>query len=521
MEDPKSPTPGKDKGAALTPTIPISRGRRPNQPARNGKVTRARATSVPTSRSQQPSPTRGRSSNATCGRADKVSPNSIPTANQVRLNATTNPQEPSKIENIISGNDASGNAILVNKIVYSYPEKSSSQCIQDLKLTNPHWDRVEIEECHGDVCEEHLQKVREHPNYKCWKNDDTTRLLWIYSHTKETIDFKTMDFETGDQKRIIAVAVAKELEQSPVVRDNALSYMFCRNSKNPELKLNDIVAVLRGLMWPLSFTQESLNVCLEETYNREGKSMYTDEHAKRALSDILLRWLKDTNVGRVYLVVGAIDECYIERKDILDLITTCCKGLAKVKWLITSDCDDIYIDYIKARLDPHDPSFKTIHLNERRKTGSKAGPRANRRRGKRKKALGKGTKETNQEMERGGEESAQVGEGYLDKRKGGASDTIPEEYVEEYVGEFFKGGAGGNKYEKPEVSGWKNGANAGRAKELKISDEGTPPLTKRTPSSPSNSGESTPVPQHGSVSKPGSLNIQDGSAKRGCSCVVQ
>ena len=205
-----------------------------------------------------------------------------------------------------------------------------------------------------------------------------------------------MDFETGDQKRIVAVAVAKELEQSPVVRANALSYVFCRNSKNPELKLNNTAAILRGLMWLLSLAQESLIIYLEETYNQEGMSMYKDQHAKHALSDILLRWLEDTNVDRVYLVVGAIDECYMEgKKDILhilDLITTCCKELAKVKWLITSDCDDIYINYIKARLDTHDRSFKTIHLNERRKPGSKAGTRAERRPRNNKKALCKGTK---------------------------------------------------------------------------------------------------------------------------------
>ena len=330
-----------------------------------------------------------------------------------------------------------------------------------------------------------------------------------------------MDFETGDQKRIIAAAITKELEQSPVVRANALSYVFCRDSKNPELKLNDTAAILRVLMWLLSDTQEKLRVYLGETYNREGMSMYKDQHAKHALSVILLRWLEDTHVDRVYLVIGAIDECYIEGKNdilhILNLITRCCKELAKVKWLITSDYDDIYINFIKARLDTDDRSFKTIHLNERRKPGSKWGTRAERRQRHKKKALGKGTKGTNQEIESGGEEDGQLREGYLDKGKGGASDTI----TEEYVAAFSKEVAGENRYEKPKVSGGKKGANAGRGQELNIPDERTPLLTQRTPSSPLNSGESTPIPQQGSVSEPGSSNVQDGSAKRGCLCVVQ
>ena len=491
--------------------MPNSPGRGAN---RTGKGTRARATSVPTPQSQQTPLTRDRNLNATCDRADEVLSNSGPTANRVRPNATTNPQEPSRIENTILGNNASGNAFLVNKIVHSYPEKPSSECIQNLRITNPRWDRAEVEECHGDLCKEHLKKVREHESYKVWKNDDETRLLWIYSHTNQAIDPETKDLETGNQKRTVAVAVAKELEESLVAHEHALSYMFCRNSRTPELKLNHTAAILRSLMWLLSLTQESLTVRLEGKYNREGKRMYEDENARHALSHILLEWLKDTKASRVYLVVGAIDECHPERKQILELITTWCKDLPKVKWLITSDCDDIYINYyIKAQLDHHGISFKTIHLNERskrKKSRTKKKPR------------GKGTKGTKQETKRGGEKSAHVGEGYSDKRKGGVSDTIPEENVEKYVGEFFKGAAGDNKNETPQVLGWEIGANPERARGLKISNERTPLLIQWTTSPPFNTGESTTIPQQGVVSEQGKLNTRDGSPKRWCwSCVVQ
>ena len=463
-----SPVPGKEKGAASTPKTSISRGRSPNRPAGSGNVTRARATSGPTLRSQQTFPT----SDRIYGRANKVT-KSGPLANQVWSNVTSYPQK-----STVSSSFASDNAIPTNTIIHSYPHhRSSSYCIKDLKLTNPLWDRDEIEECYGYVCEKYLQKVRNHPSYQRWKNDDETRLLWIYSYTGQTMDFKTRD-----QKKIIAVAIIKELEQSLVVRDNALSYMYCQNSKILELKLDDTAAILRGLIWMLCLTQESLTKRLEIAYSREGRSMYTDKHASSYLLNILTEWLRDTNIGIVYLVVGAIDECYPERKEVLDLIIECCKTLPKVKWVITSDCDDIYsnyIRYIEGKLDPYHLSFETIHLNERRGAGSKAGRRAERRQRK-KKALDKGTKGTNQEMEHRREESGLVGEGSLDIEKGGASDTISEGYVEE----FFKGVAGVNKYEEPEVSGWEKGANAERAKELKILDERILPLTKRTPSSP-------------------------------------
>ena len=249
--------------------------------------------------------------------------------------------------------------------------------------------------------------------------------------------------------------------------------------------------------------------------------MYKDQHAKHTLSNILLRWLEDTHVDKVYLVVGAIDECYMERRKdilhILDFIAKCCKKLAKVKWLITSDCDDIYINYIKAKLDNPDRSFKTIHLNERRRPGSKPRMRAEKRQRHKKKAPGKGTKGMNQEIERGGDEGGQLREGYLDKGKGGASDTI----TEEYIATFFKEVAGEDGYEKPKVSGGKKGAGAAREQGLNIPDESRQLLTQRTPSSPSKSKESTPVPQQRSMSEPSSSNVQDGSAKRGCLCVVQ
>ena len=561
VENPKSPTSGKGKRAASTPKVPVYRGRPTSQPARSGQVTVARATSVPDSQSQQASPTWGRSSAGTYGRADNVSSNYLPPADQVRPNATTHEQETFKFESIISGNKVEGSATQINSIIHR--EKNSSQAIQDLKLTKPHRDRANIENDHSDVCKEHLRKLREHSSYRRWKDDDEIRLLWIYSHSRQTM-VKTMDIETGHEKRIVAVAVAKELEESPVVRNNALSYMFCRNSINPE-KLNDTAAILRGLLWLLSLTQDSLTVYLEKTYNHEGKSMYTDEYAKGTLSDILLRWLGDTNVRRVYLVVGAIDECYIERKDILEflkLIIMRCKGLAKVKWLITSDYDDIYIDWIKWKLGPDDRSFETIHLNEGSKTlqdprfgtihlkessktlhnslfetyhliessktlpdpsfeahhpnkGSNMGRKAKRRarnlQRQKEVVITRGTRGTGQQMKHGGARSAQVVEGDLDKRKGGASDTIPEESVEEYDGleKLFDGGAGENKDIIEDVSGSEK-------------DEGTTPLTEPTPSPPLEMGKPTSVPQPGSVSEPSNLNVQKGSTKwGGCCCVVQ
>ena len=500
----------KDKEAALTPKMAISRGRRPNS---SGDVTRARATSVRSSRSQQTSPTRARSLSGTCDQADKVSSNSGPTANQVRPNATTNSQQPSEFGGIISGCNASGSAIMRNNIILNYSEKSR-KCIRDLKLTitNPYYDKRKIERRHGNVCEEHLRKVREHESYKRWRYEDDTRLLWIYSHTKQAI-FKSRDQEIGDQKRIVAAAVVKELEQSRVNHDSALSYMFCENSKNAELKLNDTAAILRGLMWLLTFTQESLTACLEEKYTQEGKRMFTDEHATSHLSDILSRWLEDTNVSRVYLVVGAIDESYMKRKDImdfLDLIIMCCKDLARVKWLITSDCDDFYFDYIQANLSLHKSSFAKIYLNQRSK---KKKPR------RKTKPAGKGTEGTNQEIQREAKESAQVGEGYLSKRKGRAGGTISEENIEELAGEFLKG-AEGDKNKKPDVSGGEKGPNQKRAKGPTIPDETTPLLPWQTSSSPSKPGESTPTPQQDGGSKQDKLNTRNGSAKRWCWCCL-
>ena len=150
----------------------------------------------------------------TSGGAVTVSSNSILTSSPVRPNTTTHPQEhPIITRSTISRNSARGNATLTNNIFHNVPERNSNRrCIQDLKITNPHWDRTDIEDRYGNVLEKHLQKVCNHPSYKRWKNDDETRLLWIYSHNRQTIDYKTMDFETGDQKRIVAVAVAKELE---------------------------------------------------------------------------------------------------------------------------------------------------------------------------------------------------------------------------------------------------------------------------------------------------------------------
>ena len=558
VENLKSPTPSKDKGVALTPKVPVSRGREPNRhspPARNGQITRGRAASLPTPQSHQTSHARVRSLNATGGRADMVMSKLVPAENQVQRNAATSSQQSSKVESTISRNIVKGGSTQINKIFNTLPEArrrkeiQDLQCIRDLKLTSPYYDRMKIVNRHSDVCDEHLQKISEHQSYKRWKDNDKVRLLWIYSHDIQTVNVKTMDFKTGNQKRTAAAAVAKELEQS-LVPDNALAYMFCQNSKKPELKLNDTVAILRGLMWLLSFTQESLTVRLEEKYNPQGISMYEDEHAEEALSDTLMEWLEDSNVGTVYLVVGAIDECYSDRTEVLDLIIKCCKRSAKVKWVITSDCDDIYstyINYIKDNLGPNHLSFETIHLNERSEKGGNGKMGAKKEQGQWETAPGNDTKGTSQEMEHGREESTGVAERHQGKRKRGVSITIQEDYGLENLfedvadsqartREIFDRMIAANyrlarevtsesmredELEKQEVLGPAKSPSLEREKELKIAHGRTPPRTERPLSSPSKLRESTSGPQKGSRSVRGKLNVQNGSAKKGSSCVVQ
>ena len=407
---------------------------------------------------------------------------------------------------------------MTNNIIYKLPGQNS-ECLQYLKITNPVSDKTSFKDRHRPVYENLLQKVREHPNYDCWKRDDETRLLWIYCHGSET-----MDFEAWDQKTIVAVAVANELEDSLMVPTNisnnqgALSYIFCGKSIHP--KLNTPAAMLRGLMWLLCLkesstvrSEESLAARLEERYYKEGMSLFEDQNATIALSDIFFKWLKDTNVSTVYLLVGAIDECYgEERRDtmrILDLITTRCKALANVKWLITSDYDD---SIIKARLKTHDRSFKIIHLNKRRTAG--------RRKRNKKKALDNDTEGTNPGIEGGGREGGQVKGEHLDKGKREAGDSI----TEGSVAVFLNNVANEDKDEEAEESDGEERANAERGQEIKkVQDEKKPRLIQRvqTPPLQLNSEERRPDLQQGRVSKPSNSNVPDGSAQRRGCCVVQ
>jgi NACHT domain len=202
-------------------------------------------------------------------------------------------------------------------------EAKNSQCLRDLRSTDPRDDKIRIERSKDDLLKDSYIWILNDPAFTDWRDKDDSQLLWIKG-------------DPGKGKTMLMIGLIKELSRQLESEPGSgiLSYFFCQSTDS---RLNNAVSVLRGLIYLLVSQQRTLIQHLRKRYDTAGQRFFEDTNTFYALSAILSDMLHDsTSIARVYLMVDALDECDSELPQLLDLIARNSSEPSRVKWLVSS-----------------------------------------------------------------------------------------------------------------------------------------------------------------------------------------
>jgi hypothetical protein len=193
------------------------------------------------------------------------------------------------------------------------------KCIQDLRLSDPRDDKKRIEDTKGGLLEGLYDWILENSDFRQWRNDQQSRLLWING-------------DPGKGKTMLLCGVINELERSKA-KSVLLSYFFCQATDS---RINYATAVLRGLIYLLVDQQPSLISHIRTKYDQAGKTLFEDTNAWVALSEIFTNILQDPSLDYVYLIVDALDECVADLPKLMDFMVQTSSISPRVKWIVSS-----------------------------------------------------------------------------------------------------------------------------------------------------------------------------------------
>ncbi|KAL2885879.1 Vegetative incompatibility protein HET-E-1 [Ceratocystis lukuohia] len=195
-----------------------------------------------------------------------------------------------------------------------YLDDDDKKCLSDLFVTDPSIDKRDIEEKKGGLLKDCYEWILEHPNFKRFKTDSESRVLWI----KE---------DPGKGKTMLLCGIIDELQSDLSL---SLSYFFCQAAGR--YQLNTATSVLRGLIHHLASHNPQLMKYLRAEYDSKGKEIFDNHNTWKALCDVMTSMLNDSTVKNAILIVDALDECSVERDRLLKFIST----TLPAKWIVSS-----------------------------------------------------------------------------------------------------------------------------------------------------------------------------------------
>jgi hypothetical protein len=193
------------------------------------------------------------------------------------------------------------------------------KCVRDLRLTDPRDDKKRIEETKGGLLEGSYHWILENSDFQRWRDDPQSRLLWIKG-------------DPGKGKTMLLCGIVNVLKRS-IVKSNLLSCFFCQATDS---RINNAIAVLRGLIYLLVDQQPSLISHVRKKYDPAGKTLFEDANAWIALSEIFTNILQDPSLKSTYLIIDALDECITDLPKLLDFIGQKSSTSSRVKWIVSS-----------------------------------------------------------------------------------------------------------------------------------------------------------------------------------------
>ncbi|KAH0534090.1 hypothetical protein FGG08_007309 [Glutinoglossum americanum] len=199
----------------------------------------------------------------------------------------------------------------------------NSQCLRDLRLTDPRHDKKRIEATKDDLLENLCTWIFDEPTFRNWSNREDSRTLWISGGP-------------GKGKTMMMIDLASKLPErmKSNSRPTLVSYFFCQSTV-PELR--SAVSVLRGLIYLLVVQQDTLLRHVRKRYDDAGSRLLEGPNALYSLWEILSDISNDPSLPSTYLMIDALDECDSGLDGLLKLITGKNSGLSpRVKWLLAS-----------------------------------------------------------------------------------------------------------------------------------------------------------------------------------------
>lgn len=191
----------------------------------------------------------------------------------------------------------------------------NSHCLADLHITDPHHDKIRIEDSKCGLLEDSYCWIFENADFQKWRYQDN-RLLWIKG-------------DPGKGKTMLLCGIIDNLKNET----GLLSYFFCQNSDS---RINNATAVLRGLIYVLIEQQPLLIRHVQEKYNHAGQKLFTDPNSWVALTEIFMDILQDPSLESAVLIIDALDECVQGRAQLLDFIIKKSSIFPGIKWVVSS-----------------------------------------------------------------------------------------------------------------------------------------------------------------------------------------
>ncbi|EUC28633.1 hypothetical protein COCCADRAFT_40879 [Bipolaris zeicola 26-R-13] len=137
--------------------------------------------------------------------------------------------------------------------------------------------------------------------------------------------------DPGKGKTMLLCGIIDEIQKN--IRHNTVAYFFCQATDS---RINNAVAVLRGLLYMLLDQQPLLARHVQKQHEHAGKQLFEDSDAWVALRDIFTDILQDPSLGRTRLVVDALDECIVDLPKLLDFVAKQSSASPHVKWVVSS-----------------------------------------------------------------------------------------------------------------------------------------------------------------------------------------
>ncbi|RYP44076.1 hypothetical protein DL768_009421 [Monosporascus sp. mg162] len=221
-------------------------------------------------------------------------------------------------------NQANRDEGLKSPTITAFDEK----CLADLRVTDPRDDKRYIEDTKGGLFPGSSNWILYHDDFRRWRDDDETRLLWIKG-------------DPGKGKTMLMISIVDEMErylvrQSPsgsTANSTVLSFFFCQRTSSHS---NNATAILRGLIYLLSVNYPSLVSHLRKSYNTASSMPFEGAMAFSSLSKVLQDMLRDESLTRAYVIIDALDECEKNLPQLLKFIVDNSSASSCVKWIVSS-----------------------------------------------------------------------------------------------------------------------------------------------------------------------------------------